>query len=160
MHGPLARYCAYWFVAHRLSVPTDTDPPRDETLSDVDCVALAGLLVEDVNDAELKAGEALVELDPRALLTAATTWQTMFEAADSVLSCARRRTPSEDQVAPKAVIAAFSDYIVTRWIFRELWHYDARTRPTDREFPPPFRNADAKRGLAEALASNCARVGT
>jgi hypothetical protein len=171
MQVPLAKYCAYWFVTHRLGVSSDVDPPRDEAIDDVDRPTLAAHILDDVNEAELRAGVDLVEVDARAFAAAAATWRTVFDAADSVLSCARRSgapsrqtrdassTSKDDQLAPKALTLAFSDYIITRWIFREVWGFDARKRPTDRELPPPFRNADARRGLAESLASNCRRVG-
>jgi hypothetical protein len=152
----LAKYCACWFIKNRLGVSNDTDPPADQPLFDVHHLTLAGHLVEDIKDARLAAGVARVRVDADAFAAAAPAWRTIFDAADSLMLCARR--DDAHQAAPKALLPAFSDYIVTRWIFREVWRFEARTRPTDREFPPPFRNADARRGLADLLAANCRRV--
>jgi hypothetical protein len=152
----LAKYCACWFVKNRVGVSNDTDPPTDQPLADIDRLTLAGHLVEDIKDAHLAAGVHRVHVDADAFAAAAPAWRTVFDAGDSMLACARR--DDAGQPAPKALTLAFVDYIVTRWIFREVWRFEARTRPTDREFPPPFRNADARRGLAEVLTSNCRRV--
>jgi hypothetical protein len=156
MSLPLAKYCACWFVKKRLGVSNDTDPPRDQPLVDIDRLTLAGHLVEDIKDAELVAGMDRVHLDADAIAAASPAWRTVFDAADSMLAYTRQ--DDAHQPAPKALMLAFTDYLITRWIFREVWRFEARRRPTDREFPPPFRNADARRGLADALASNCRRV--
>jgi hypothetical protein len=153
---PLAKYCACWFVRNRLGVAHDTDPPANQPLVDTDRLTLARYLVEDIKDAHLAAGVDYIHVDADPFAAASPAWQTVFDAADSMLLCARRDTAH--QPAPKMMMLAFSDYIITRWIFREVWRFNARTRPTDREFPPPFRNADAKRGLADVLAANCRRV--
>lgn len=156
MAWPLARYCACWFVKNRVGVSNDTDPPGDQPLVDIDRLTLAGHLVEDIKDAELAAGVDRVHVDAESFAAAASAWRTVFDAADSLLACATR--DDAHHPAPKALPLAFSDYLITRWIFREVWRFEARRRPTDREFPPPFRNADARRGLAEALADNCRHV--
>jgi hypothetical protein len=153
---PLAKYCACWFIKNRLGVSHDTDPPADQPLVDVDRFTLAAYLVEDIRDAHLAAGVDRVHVDADAFAAASPAWRTVFDAADSLLVCARR--DDAHQPAPKALMLAFTDYIITRWIFREVWRFEVRARPTDREFPPPFRNADARRGLADVLASNCRRV--
>jgi hypothetical protein len=135
----------------------DTDAPRDETLGGSDRLVLAGHILEDVKDAGLSSGVHLVDLDPDVFAKAAKAWNTVFEVGDSILDSARESDVGEP--SHQACVLAFGDYLVTRWIFREVWHFDVRARPTDREFPPPFRNSDAKRGLAATLSSNAHRIG-
>ena len=157
MSLPLAKYCAYWFVKRRLGTSTDTEPPQDAPLTTPDPVALAFHIVDAVKDAELAAGPHLVDLDLEAFVLAAPGWRSVFDARDCMFDCARLDGVAE--LDPTAHALAFSDYIATRWIFREIWKFEIRRRPIDREFPAPFRNGDAKRGLAETLASNTRRVG-
>ena len=117
---------------------------------------LARHIASDISDARLAAGVRHVELDEPSFTDTVRRCDTIFQATDAILDCARADTDG----FPRAVItAAFADYIATRWIFWEIWRFRIRQRPIDREFPPPFRNADAKRGLAETLASNAMRVG-
>jgi hypothetical protein len=153
----LAQYGAYFFVARQVEVFEDGTLPADAGLAaGTDRAALATRLAEKVDDASLTGGATLVRIDAAALALASSAWQRVFEVRDSLLACAR--LVSEELRPERRVDAAFGDYIVTRWVFREVLHVEIARRPVDREFPPSY-DQDAKAGLADRLADIAQAVG-
>jgi hypothetical protein len=150
----LARYCAFWFVQTQLRAFQDTDPPEDAPLLDIDRARLALRVLNAVASAELSAGDKIVVLDATGFITTALDCHTVFDLSDCVLMSARASNGARPD--PKSAFIAFGDFIATRWIYRQVLHENITVQPAaDEAFPPPY-DADAKRGLAIALASNCA----
>jgi hypothetical protein len=154
---PLGKYCAYWFVRKQLGHPNDTDPPADASLGAVNRRRLARRLVKAVHAAAMVGGAHRVELEPETFLSASDDWQTLFHVVDSISSSARERGVARSD--PKAASVAFADYMAARWVYRRVLNETITARPADDEAFPPSYDGDAKRGLAETLASNCAHVG-
>lgn len=154
---PLGPYCAYWFLQKQLGSPKDTDPPEDGPLIFADRKKLARQILTAIETAALTTGKHRVDIDPDTFLPSTPDWSTLFDVVESMLKCARQLDgPAPD---PKAPALAFADYMATRWIYRRVLHESITARPVDAEgFPQPY-DADAKRGLAETLASYCSRIG-
>lgn len=154
---PFAKYCAYWFVKTSLGPANDTDPPEDEPLRIENRARLAHHIVVAVNHAALATPTHRVNLDPESFVSTAGSWRTLFDTVDCMMTCARQSGARGPTLAAPA--SAFADYMATRWIYRRVLREEVAARPPDdEEFPPPY-DADAKRGLAEALVANARHIG-
>lgn len=153
----LARYCAYFFVTRRLGTFVGGTIPADASLpAGTDRAILSAALADAVDGACPTCDQGVVRVDAAALLAASSAWRQVFDVRDSLLACAHLtcRGPADQT----GVEAAFADYVVTRWVFKEVLGVEIRRRPLDRPFPPSY-DRDAKRGLAETLAATVRAVG-
>jgi hypothetical protein len=153
----LGKYCAYWFVQHRLGHSNDTEPPVDGLLAVINRRELARRIVRSVRAAALTTGTHHVDLDPETFVYGSDDWQTLFDVVDSMWGCARQIDAA--RANPKAHATAFADYMATRWVYRRVLNEEITARPTDDEVFPPSYDSDGKRGLAETLASRCVHIG-
>jgi hypothetical protein len=147
----LGKYCAYWFAQTRLGNPNDTEPPEDGPLAVTNRRQLARRIVRAVRAAALTTGTHHVDLDLETFISESDSWHTRFDVVDSIWTCARQIDAARSD--PKAHAVAFADYMATRWIYRRVLNEDIVARPADDEGFPPSYDGDAKRGLAETLAS-------
>ena len=153
MSSTLAKHCASWFVAR----PARDDTPavnRAVTVADRQDFALS--LAKAVEAAGLKAQPHFVRIDSERFCACAATWQTLFDVRDSLLACAFRVGVEEND--PSQHERAFADFIVTRWIWRQVFNQNIATRPLNQAFPPPF-DGQALTGLAEKLVEIVTRLG-
>ena len=153
MPSKLAEHCAFWFVARPAS---DTHPAMNAPLTALDRRAYASSLVRAVEAAGIKAQPDFVRIDPVRFFAPAPGWQSLFDVRTSLLECAFRVGVDEDD--PKQNERAFADFIVTRWIWRQVFNKDLAERPLNQAFPPPFDD-QALTGLAEKLVAIVAGLG-
>jgi hypothetical protein len=153
MPSKLAEHCAFWFVARPA---TDDTPPINAPLTVPDPQAFAASLAKSVEAAEIKAQPHFVRIDPARLSSAAAGWRHLFDVRDALLACAFRVDVADNN--PQEEERAFADFIVTRWIWRQVFHQDLKKRPLNQPFPPPF-DAEALTGLAEALIAIVTKLG-
>ena len=150
----LPQYCAYWFVRHRLGVPTDNQPLVDDPIDPgVDRSVLLTSLVETVNRAQMRAWPHVILVDPTQLGSDTAHWTRVFVVADALL-----RAAYSPGGAGVPVPAAFADYIVTRWIHRCVWKVEIGVRPLDKPLPNNYGGQE-KRLLAEALNGTVRQCG-
>jgi len=145
MPSKLAEHCSFWFVA---KPPSDATPAVNAALTVPDRQAFALSLVKAVEAAGIKAQPDVVQIDPVRFSAAAAGWQGLFDVRNSLLACAFRVGVEEND--PKQSERAFADFIVTRWIWRQVFNQDIKERPLNQAFPPPF-DGQALTGLAEKL---------
>jgi hypothetical protein len=150
----LSQYCAYWFVRHRLGVPTDNQPPADDPVDPaVDRSELAASLATAVNRAQMRTWPHVILVDPVRLGSDAAQWKTVFAVRDALL-----RSAYSPEGADVKVLAGFADYIVTRWIHRYVWKVEIGVRPVDKPLPNTYGGQE-KRLLAEALNATVHQCG-
>ena len=153
MPSKLADHCAFWFVARPTS---DADPAVNAPLTALDRRAFASSLVKAVEVAGIKAQPDFVRIDAVRFFAPAAQWQSLFDVRTSLLECAFRVGVDEND--PKQNERAFADFIVTRWIWRQVFNQDIKERPLNQAFPPPF-DGQALTGLAETLIAIVTRLG-
>ena len=150
----LPYYCAYWFVRHRLGVPTDNQPPADDPVDPgVDKAVLSASLVDAVNRAQMRVWPHVVLVDPLRLGSDTAQWTRVFVVAEALL-----RSAYSPGGADVKVSAGFADYIVTRWIHRYVWKVDIGVRPLDKPLPNNYGGQE-KRLLAEAMNATVRQCG-
>jgi hypothetical protein len=150
----LPQYCAYWFVRHRLGLPTDNQPPADDPVDpDADKSELAASLSAAVNRAQMRVWPHVILVDPVRLGSDAEQWKTVFAVRDALL-----RSAYSPEGADVKVLAGFADYIVTRWIHRYVWKSEIGVRPLDKPLPNNYGGQE-KRLLAEALNATVHQCG-
>ena len=150
----LPQYCAYWFVRRQLGVPADNQPPADDPIDPgVEKTGLAASLAAGVNRAQMRAWPHVILVDPARLSSGVEQWKTMFAVRDALL-----RSAYSPGGADVKVLAAFADYIVTRWIHRYVWKVDIGVRPLDKPLPNNYGGQE-KRLLAEALNATVHQCG-
>jgi hypothetical protein len=153
MSSTLAKHSASWFVARPVR---DDIPAVDCALAVADRHAFALSLVKAVDTAKIKAQPDFVRIDPARLCASAAGWNTLFDVRDSLLACAFRVGVEEHD--PRQHERAFADFIVTRWIWRQVFSQNIAKRPLNQAFPPPF-DGQALTGLAERLVEIVTRLG-